>query len=135
MAQNDLASTTGYNPKKKICFTYEKLVETFSNFSHPVKIFQLTKEQFHLKVGLTSNVIIQTNQINILFKTFKLCDSSNAYCCVVDIYVWETDDGTKASKFGKTHDLFMNFHPDISVKVILYTCIVSINHLLYFTIC
>ena len=35
-------------------------------------------------------------------KTFKVCDSSNAYCRVLDIYGTETDDGTKASKFGKT---------------------------------
>ena len=40
-------------------------------------------------------------------RTFKGCDSSNAYCYVLDIYVGETDDGTEASKFGKTHDLTM----------------------------
>ena len=40
-------------------------------------------------------------------KIFKLCDSSNAYCCVVDIYVGEIDDGTKSSKFRKTHYLNM----------------------------
>ena len=40
-------------------------------------------------------------------KTFKVCDSSNAYCCVLDIYVGETDEGTKASKFGKAHDLII----------------------------
>ena len=39
--------------------------------------------------------------------TFKVCDSFNSYCCVLDIYVGETDDGTKASKFGKTHDLIV----------------------------
>ena len=40
-------------------------------------------------------------------RPLKVCDSSNAYCCVFDIYVGETDDATKASKFGKTHDLIM----------------------------
>ena len=62
----------GYNPKKKLGFTYEKLVENFCNFGCPVKILQLMKEQFHLKVRFTLNVIIiQTNQTNMGLRPLK----------------------------------------------------------------
>ena len=51
--------------------------------------------------------MIQTNKTDTELRPFKVCDSSSAYCCVLDIYVGKTDDGTKPSKFGKTHDLIM----------------------------
>ena len=40
-------------------------------------------------------------------KTFKLCDSTNGYCCSFDIYVGETGNQT-VSKHGKTYDLVMS---------------------------
>jgi hypothetical protein len=36
-------------------------------------------------------------------KTYKLCDSSNSYCCQFDLYVGQND--IQPSKYGKTYDL------------------------------
>ena len=39
-------------------------------------------------------------------KTFKLCNSTNGYCMVLDLYVG--CDSKQKTKYGKTYDLVMN---------------------------
>ena len=56
----------GYNPKKKLGFTYEKLVESFCNIWLPCKNIAIDE-----KVGFTLNVIMQTNQTNMGLRTLK----------------------------------------------------------------
>ena len=41
-------------------------------------------------------------------KTYKVCDSTNSYCLVFDLYVAQTDVVPPASKYGKTHDLVIS---------------------------
>ena len=41
-------------------------------------------------------------------KTYKVCDSTNTYCLVFDLYVGQTDVAPPVSKYGKTHDLVIS---------------------------
>ena len=97
----------GYNPKKKLGFTYEKLVENFCNIWLPCKNIAIDEGTVPFKGRIHFKCYNRNKTDKYGIKTFKVCDSSIAYCCVLDIYVGETDDGTKASKFGKTYDLIM----------------------------
>ena len=40
-------------------------------------------------------------------KLTRLCDSTNSYCLVFDLYVGQTDVAPPVSKYGKTHGLVM----------------------------
>ena len=51
--------------RKSLVLLMRNQQKIFAIFGHPIKILQLMKEQFHLKVGFTLNVIIQTNQTNM----------------------------------------------------------------------
>ena len=96
----------GYNPQKKLGFTYEKL-EKFCNTWLPCKNIAIDEGAVPFKGRIHFKCYDPNKQDRYRIKTFKVCDSSSAYCCVLDIYVGKTDDGTKPSKFGKTHDLIM----------------------------
>ena len=93
--------------KKKLGFTYEKLVENVRNIWLPRKNIAIDEGTVPFKGRIHFKCYNPNKPDKYGIKTFKVCDSSNAYCCVLDIYVGETDDGTKASKFGKTHDLII----------------------------
>ena len=95
----------GQSPKKKLGFTYEKLAENFLNVWSPHKNIAIDEAAVPFKGRIHFKCYNPNKPDKNGIKTFKVSDSSNAYCCVLDIYVGETDDGTKASKFGKTHEL------------------------------
>ena len=123
----------GYNPKKKLGFTHEKLVENFHNIWLPCKIIAIYKGTVPFKGSIHFKCYDINKQDKYGMKTFKVCDSSNAFCCVLDIYVGETDDGTKASKFGKTHDLIIKgcvIHVDnfYSSSYLFYNLLSLITH-------
>ena len=123
----------GYNPKKKLGFTHEKLVENFHNIWLPCKIIAIDKGTVPFKGSVHFKCYDINKRDKYGMKTFKVCDSSNAFCCVLDIYVGETDDGTKASKFGKTHDLIIKgcvIHVDnfYSSSYLFYNLLSLITH-------
>ena len=77
----------GYNPKKKLGFTYEKLVENFRNIWSPRKNIAIDEGTVPFK-GRIHFKCYNPNKPDIYgIKTFKVCDSSNAYCCVLDICI------------------------------------------------
>ena len=41
-------------------------------------------------------------------KTYKVCDSTNSYCLIFDLYVGQTDAAPPVSKYGKTHELVIS---------------------------
>ena len=41
-------------------------------------------------------------------KTYKVCDSTNSYCLVFDLYVGQTDVAPPVSKYSKTHYLVIS---------------------------
>ena len=41
-------------------------------------------------------------------KTYKVCDSTNSYCLVFDLYIGQTDVAPPVSKYGKTDDLVIS---------------------------
>ena len=118
-SQYDTKGQPGYNPKKKLGFIYEKLVEHFCNIWLPHTNIAIEEGTvpFKGRIDFKCNNPNKPDKYGI--KTFEVCDSSNAYCCVLDTYVGETDDGTKASKFGKMHGLIMKL---LSSYLNQYSC-------------
>ena len=41
-------------------------------------------------------------------KTYKVCDSTNSYCLVFDLYIGQADVAPPLSKYSKTHDLMIS---------------------------
>ena len=68
-------------------------------------------------------------------KTYKVCDSTNTYCLVFDLYIGQTDVAPPVSKYGKTDDLVISLLEMYTEKVILYIWIITIHLLTCFIIC
>ena len=79
-----------YNPKKKLGFTYQKLVENFCNIWLPRKNIAVDEGTVPFKGRIHFKCYNPNKPDKYGIKTFKVCDSSNAHCCVLDIYVGET---------------------------------------------
>ena len=65
-----------------------------------------SKVTYALKFLILWNDKIYENKSRI--KIYKVCDSTNSYCLVFDLYVRQTDVSPPVSKYGKTHNLVIS---------------------------
>ena len=77
--------TPGYDPKKKLGITYEKLLENFEKVWTPRKNLSIDEGTVPFKGRVHFKCYNPNKPDKYGIKTFKLCDSSNSYCCVLDI--------------------------------------------------
>ena len=97
----------GCNPKKKFDEILSTLKEKFSTLWTPQQHISIDEGT----VPFNGNIHFRVHNTNkpdkYGIKTFKLCDSTNGYCCSFDIYVGEIGNQT-VSRYGKTYNLVMS---------------------------
>ena len=97
----------GYNPKKKFGEILLTLKGEFSTLWTPQQHISKDKGMVPFKGHIHFRVYNRNKPDKYRIKTFKLCDSTNGYCCSFDIYAGETGNQT-VSKYRKTYDLVMS---------------------------
>ena len=98
----------GYNPWKKIGKVFAILQERFRAIWTPWHQISIDKGTIPFKGNIHFKVFNPTKLDKYGIKTYKVCDSTNSYCLVFDLYVGQTDVGPPVSKYSKTHDLVIS---------------------------
>lgn len=109
----------GYNPVSKLGTTYSVVTERFSSAWKPGKNVCIDEGMtpFRRKVHFRVNNPDKPDKYGV--KSHKLCDSSNGYCCMFEIYT-SVDPNLPSAK-GKTYDLVMSLmEPYLNVGRCLY---------------
>ena len=96
----------GYDPRKKLGMVFSKVSEKFASAWIPQHV-AIDEGTIPFKGSIHFKVYNPNKPDKYGIKTWKLCDSSNSYCCQFDIYV--AYQYPNPSKYGKTYDLVMRF--------------------------
>ena len=97
----------GYDPRKKLGMVFSKLSEKFASTWIPRQHVAIDKGTIPFKGSIHFKVYNANKPDKYGIKTWKLCDSSNSYCCQFDIYV--AYQYPNPTKYGNTYDLVMRF--------------------------
>ena len=95
----------GYDPRKKLRNIFPTLQANFRKLWIPNQFISINEGTIPFKRHIHFKVYNPNKPDKYGIKTFKLCDSTNAYCCYFDMYVGETNE--PVSNYGKTYDLVM----------------------------
>ena len=114
----------GYNPVNKLGTIYSVILGSFRTFGSQAKIFALMREWFPSEEKCTSKCTIQTSLLSIVL-SYQLCDSSNEYCCMFEIYIGANLDPPRAK--GKIYHLVMRLWMWVGVCMLT----TATHHLLY----
>ena len=97
-----------YDPRKKIGKKFIILQERFQAVWTPRHHISIDEGTILFKGNIHFKVFNPMKPDKYGIKTYKVCDSTNTYCLVFDLYVGQTDVAPPVSKYGKTHDLVVS---------------------------
>ena len=112
----------GYDPRKKIGKVFTMLKERFQVVWTPRCHISIDEGTIPFKGNIDLKVFNPIKPDKYGIKTYKVCDSTNGYCLVFDLYVGQTDVAPPVSKWyhGKTHDLVISLLKMYTKGYILY---------------
>ena len=96
----------GYNPLFKLGKVYENILSRFKNVWYPGQHVCIDEGMIPFRGKVHMRVYAPDKPDKYGLKSYELCDSQNAYCCVFQLYTGKTEK--PASKHGKTYDLVMD---------------------------
>ena len=109
----------GYNPVNKLGTVYSVVTENFSSVWKPGKNVCIDEGMIPFRGKVHFKVYNPDKPDKYGVKSYQLCDSSNGYCCMFEIYTGVNPDLPSAK--GKTYDLVMRLmQPYLNVGRCLY---------------
>ena len=100
----------GYDPLFKLGQVYENILARFRNVWYPGQHVCIDEGMIPFRGKIHMRVYAPDKPDKYGLKSYELCDSENAYCCVFRLYTGKTEQS--ASKHGKTYDLVMDIMKD-----------------------
>ena len=94
----------GYNPLHKLGAVYTRILSRFEETWHPTQNLCIDEGMIPYRGQVHMKVYAPDKPNKYGLKMYELCDSSNAYCCKLELYTGKTNE---ESVRGKTHDLVM----------------------------
>ena len=89
-AMYPLRGTDGYNPRLKLGKLFTTLTHAFTNLFTPRQ-----------NLSIDEGCILFKGHIHLYhIKSYKVCDSSNNYCLVFDLYCGKEEEQEKLTEFG-----------------------------------
>ena len=98
----------GYNPRNKIGKVFMTLKERFQAVWTPRCHILIDEGTIPFKGNIQFKVFNPMKPDKYGIETYTVCDSTNSYCLVFDMYVGQTDVAPPVSKYDKTHDLVIS---------------------------
>ena len=96
----------GYDPRLKLGNVLLLMLDQFKNVWVPRREISIDEGTIPFKGRVSFKVYNPNKPDKYGIKTYKVCDATNGYCNMFDVYV---GCGNKSpSKFGRTFDLVMN---------------------------
>ena len=95
----------GYNPLAKLGVVYQNILDRFKSVYYPGQHVCIDEGMIPFRGKVHMRVYAPDKPDKYGLKSYELCDSSNAYCCIFKLYTGKDD--TPVSAHGKTYDLVM----------------------------
>ena len=95
----------GYNPLAKLGVVYQNILDRFKSVYYPGQHVCIDEGMIPFRGKVHMRVYTPDKPDKYGLKSYELCDSSNAYCCIFKLYTGKDD--TPVSAHGKTYDLVM----------------------------
>jgi hypothetical protein len=108
LADNSLAvarGQPGYSPLQKLGVPFQSVVDNFRLVYTPTKNIAIDEGMIPWRGNLHFRVYSPDKPMKYGMRVYLLCDSSNAYCCKLEMYTGKST--TPPSAFGLTYDLVL----------------------------
>ena len=100
----------GYNPLFKLGEVYDNILTRFKTVWYPGQHVCIDEGMIPFRGKVHMRVYAPDKPDKYGLKSYELCDSENAYCCVFRLYTGKTEQAV--SKHGRTYDLVMSLMHD-----------------------
>ena len=105
-----LRGQRGYNPLFKLGEVYDNILTRFKTVWYPGQHVCIDEGMIPFRGKVHMRVYAPDKPDKYGLKSYELCDSENAYCCVFRLYTGKTEQAV--SKHGRTYDLVMSLMHD-----------------------